>query len=370
MRTVRSGSKRPLPAAAGLATAVLAAALLSGAPLQASTCTGPLGLPLSCPPSGSTASSVPAARATVGLVSGGDVVNEPGRIASLRPKIARVEFPISTPVSDARMRTAIGHFTSRGIRVLLLATFFGRVPSSAEAKSLGSWAAEFGPGGRFWAGRSDGQFAVRNIEFGNETSYSYQFGDDWSTDSYTQRAEEYALRFADATRAVTAANSRVGVLAQADDGGSGSSAWVHHMFVAVPQLASLVAGWTVHLYGPAWPGTLKRLVDQTSAEGASAAVPVYVTELGIATDNGRCLIDNYGWNPCMSYDQAATTLGSVVGGAQAQLGARLKEVYIFQGVDQRPSGADDDQEHYFGALRSNLTAKGGYTNKVRTLLSQ
>ena len=38
----------------------------------------------------------------------------------------------------------------------------------------------------------------------------------------------------------------VGLLAQADDGGSGSANWVNHMFDAVPNLGTMVDGWTVH----------------------------------------------------------------------------------------------------------------------------
>ena len=64
----------------------------------------------------------------------------------------------------------------------------------AEAQNLATWAAEFGPGGRFWAGRPDGDLAVQQIEFGNETSYGYQYGDTWSDASYANRAEQYATR--------------------------------------------------------------------------------------------------------------------------------------------------------------------------------
>ena len=79
---------------------------------------------------------------------------------------------------------------------------------------------------------------MRQIEFGNETSYSHQYGDTWSDQSYKDRAKLYATRFAQAHAAIAGTGRQVGLLAQADDGGTGSSAWVNGMFDAVPNLGS------------------------------------------------------------------------------------------------------------------------------------
>src|SRR6187551_2620784 len=87
-------------------------------------------------------------------------------------------------------------YASKGIKVQLLAGFYGRVPTVQEAQNLRSWALRYGPGGTFWQGRSDGYLAVTHIEFGNETSYPYQFGEGgswWTLSSYTNRARTYAL---------------------------------------------------------------------------------------------------------------------------------------------------------------------------------
>jgi len=168
----------------------------------------------------------------------------------------------STSTGWPSIRGAAGG--AQGAQPLLLAGFEGRMPTEAEARNLARWAAEFGPGGSFWNGRPDGALAVREIEFGNETSYSHQYGDTWSDQSYKDRAKLYATRFAQARAAIAATGRGVGMLAQADDGGTGSAAWVDGMFDAVPNLGQLVDGWSVHPYGPrgVWEPKLDRLIAQ------------------------------------------------------------------------------------------------------------
>src|ERR1700680_2266917 len=109
------------------------------------------------------------------------------------------------------------------------------------------------------------------------------------------------------------------------------------MFRPVPELAQRVAGWTAHPYGPRanWQPLLDRLVGQMRARGAPASIPIYITELGIATDNGVCLTNNFGWNPCMSYREAATALNSTLGAIRARYGERVRAVFLYQAVDQR-----------------------------------
>jgi hypothetical protein len=303
-----------------------------------------------------------------GIVSGSDVVNEARYVKSLAPQVARVEFNVWQPASD--LRAAIAAHAANGTRVILLAGFHATMPTAEQARNLAGWAREFGPGGSFWAGRPDGHLAVREIEFGNETSYGYQYGDNWDKPSYSARAREYALRVRDAQQAIQAANPRVGLLAQADDANTASANWVNGMFDAVPDLASRVSGWTIHPYGPRtkWEPRLNRLVSQTAARGASASIPIYVTEWGLASDNGRCLSDNYGWDKCMTYAAAASALHSTVADMRALYGARLHAFFVYQGHDQRATAATTEREHYFGALRSDLSDKGAYSAEVRSLL--
>ena len=314
---------------------------------------------------------VAAARAfSPGVVGSG---SDATAIRSLGADVVRVEFDIGTPVSQ--MRQSVGAITGAGARPLLLAGFEGRIPTEAEANNLASWAVEFGPGGRFWAGRSDGALAVRQIEFGNETSGGYQYGNDSYNDaSYLSRAEQYARRFAQAHAAISLSGRSVGLLAQADDGGTGSPNWVNHMFKAVPNLGTLVDGWTVHPYGPRerWKPKFDRLIAQTAANGASSRIPIDVTEYGISTDNGASLSDNYGWPVNMTYADAAAALRSNVDAMRADpaIGPRLRLFIIYAVHDLGATRASAERERYFGVLQNNLADKGAYTAEVRQLFAR
>jgi hypothetical protein len=304
-----------------------------------------------------------------GLSSGGMVIEDARWTAGgLRPSLVRLEFSITTPAEQ--LRRAIEAHAANGTRVLLLAGFHGTMPSPEEARNVATWAREFGPRGTFWEDGGDRELAVRQIEFGNETSFGYQYGDDGPGDEhYAARARDYALRFRDAQEAVSAADPRVGLLAQADDAGKESPAWVDAMFEAVPDLAERVDGWTVHPYGPrtSWEPRIDRLLEHTGAHGADE-IPIWITEWGLASDDGRCLDDNYGWDPCMSSDEAAQALSRTFAEMRGKYGERLAAFVVYQGRDQRPPGTSSDAEHYFGGLRSDFASKGPYTDAVRSVL--
>ena len=306
-------------------------------------------------------------RFTPGLVSTDDHRLSAIAAGKLGAKVVRVEFDIGTPA--ASLRGTIAELTRRGARPLLLAGFHGRLPTEAEARNVGTWAAAFGPGGSYWAKHRRHRLPVRLIEFGNETSYRDQYGDSYSDQSYQDRAELYATRFAQARRAI--GRRPVGLLAQADDGGSASAVWVTHMFRAVPKLGTLVAGWTVHPYGPRekWESKLRRLIAQTAAMGAPYKIPIDVTEYGISTDGGAALTDNYGWPASMTFGAAAAALRDTVAEMRSddRIGKRLRLFMVYSAHDLRPPGATDDREAYFGALRHDLAAKGAYTAEVRRL---
>lgn len=310
----------------------------------------------------------------MGLVAGSALMFERPFVRALGAHTARLEVEIGTPASQ--IAPIVEAYAQAGVKPLLLASFDGTLPSTAEAESLAEWAKAFGPDGTLWQGKSlPAGTAVTDIEFGNETSYAYQYPDtskasNWyDLPSYAARAQTYALRLEAAQTAIAASGAHVGLLAQADDGGSGASTWVDNMFAAVPDLAERVAGWTVHPYGPHWQTRIDKLVSSTAAHGAPGAIPIYVTEWGLATDNGRCLSDNYGWNACMTYTEAASTLSSTMSAMRARYGARLAAFYLYQAHDQAASGASTDRESYFGALQSDEAPKGAYTTTVETLLS-
>ncbi len=323
---------------------------------------------LSSPVAGPPVSSAPVESGSfaMGVVSGSALTYELPFIQTLGAHTARLEFAINTPVSQ--MKATLEAYASAGIQPLLLASFYGRIPSPAEAQNLATWAAAFGPGGSAWQGKSEpANTAVTHIEFGNETSYEYQFSDN-STAGYASRAQSYALRFAEAATAIRAAAPSVGLLAQGDSGGNGP-AWANQMFKAVPNLGQLVAGWTIHPYGPEWQSRIDNLISTTQADGAPSTIPIYITEWGLDSDNGQCLENNFGWNDCMSYEEAATVLNSTISSMRARYGSRLAATYLFQANDQQPSGVSSGMESHFGALQNDGSPKGAYTSVVESLLS-
>jgi hypothetical protein len=303
----------------------------------------------------------------MGVVAGSAVLWELPFIQQLGAHTARTEFEIGT--STSQMGATMEAYARAGVRPLLLASFYGTLPTAAQAQSLGTWAAQFGPGGSFWKGKNlPASSAVTSIEFGNETSYEYQYSDN-SSSGYATRAQTYALRFEEAQAAIHAANPNVALLAQGDPGNAPGTSWMDNMFKAVPNFGSIVGGWTVHPYGPNWQSIVDKLVSSAKADGASSSIPIDVTEWGLSTDNGRCLDDNYGFNKCMTYAEAATTLTSNLSAMRARYGSRLASMYLFQARDQKETGTSSGREGYFGALQSNEAPKGAYTTTVQSLLS-
>jgi hypothetical protein len=306
-----------------------------------------------------------------GLVGSADNVRSPLAANRLGADVVRLEFDVNAPVSA--LRAGIAAHAAQGAQVLLLAGFHGRMPTEAEARNLAGWAAEFGPGGSFWNGRGDGHLAVRQIEFGNETSYSHQYGDPYSDQSYKTRAKLYATRVAQAHAAIAATGRQVGLLAQADDGGTGSAAWVDSMFDAVPNLGQLVDGWSVHPYGPRgiWEPKLKRLIAQTAANGAASTIPIDITEWGISTNNGVALTDNYGWPVNLTFAQAASNLEGSVAAMRADpaIGPRLRLFMLYAAYDLNASLGPNNRERFFGALNGDLGDKGAYSAEARELFA-
>jgi hypothetical protein len=303
----------------------------------------------------------------MGVVVGSAISWEMSFVHKLGAHTSREEFEIGT--SASQMSSTIEASAKAGVRPLLLASFYGTLPTPAQAQSLGAWAAQFGPGGSFWKGKSfPASDAVTSIEFGNETSYEYQYSDN-SASGYATRAQTYALRFKEAQAAIHAANPNVVLLAQGDPGNAPGTSWMDNMFKAVPNLGSIVGGWTVHPYGPNWQPIVDKLVSSAKADGAPSSIPLDVTEWGLSTDNGRCLDDNYGFNKCMTYSEAANTLTSNVAAMRSRYGSRLASLYLFQARDQKATGTSGGREGYFGALQSNEASKGAYTTTVQSLLS-
>ncbi len=316
-------------------------------------------------PSTTSPSPSPIGGFQMGLVSGSVPLYQLPWLKQLGTRTARMEFRIGT--SAASMAPIMEEYAKAGIRPLLLASFYGRLPTSAEVQSLASWAAAYGPGGTFWQGKRYATTpGVTSIELGNETSYSYQFPD-YSLGTYSGRAQTYAQRAKEAAIAIRSANPNVGLLAIGDNAVN-QDAWVVNMFRAVPDLGSYVSGWTIHPYGPNWAARMDSTVNSTKRAG-SPDLPIYITEWGLATDNGRCLDDNYGFDKCMTYDEAATTLRATLAGMHSRYGRRLGAFYLYQANDQNATGTSSSREKYFGALQQLGATKGAYTAEVMANLA-
>ena len=71
----------------------------------------------------------------------------------------------------------------------------------------------------------------------------------------------------------------------------------------------------------------------------------------------------------MTYTAAGTALTDSLTAMRARYGTQLHRFFLYQGHDQRASGVDTNREHYFGALKSDLSDKGGYSTAVRSVLA-
>src|SRR5262249_26301081 len=105
----------------------------------------------------------------MGTVVGSNALYELPWAKALGAHTARIEMPINTPA--AAREPIVEGYARAGIKPLLLAGFNARMPSTAEAQNVASWAAAYGPGGTFWRNRTlPASVAVTDIEFGNETN--------------------------------------------------------------------------------------------------------------------------------------------------------------------------------------------------------
>jgi hypothetical protein len=330
----------------------------------------PTPAPAPAAPAPSTSASFKA-----GIVLGSNANWELPFAKQLGAKTARMEFDIDTPAAD--LASAVDAYAKAGIRPLLLAGFQGRTPTAAEGDNLATWAAAYGPNGTFWQGKSyPAGVAVANIEFGNETNQAWQYSSlasnpSWaSTSTYANIARGYATAFKEAATKIQAVNPSVGLLAIGDAPGNWAQ-WMNNVYAAVPNFSDYVAGWTMHPYGPSsrWQPNMDTTLSILASHGAPASLPIYVTEYGIASDGGRCLDDNYGWDKCMTYDQAASALTGSVAAMRARYGSRLAALYLYQTHDQSNTGSSGSRESYFGGLTLSGGTKGAYTTALLSLLA-
>ena len=180
-------------------------------------------------------------------------------------------------------------------------------------------------------------------------------------------AATYALRFKSAYDAMHATNPAMGLLAQADDGNCGCDTWVSAMHTAVPNLGSMVAGWTVHPYGPVsrWKPRIDRLISQTAAQGWSSEHSDRHHRVGHLDRQRRepRATTTTGPRTRPTRRPAPTSRSRSTPCSPSALASRLRVFTYFQGHDQLPSGTGQ-RERYFGVMKNDGSAKGALTTAV------
>jgi hypothetical protein len=211
------------------------------------------------------------------------------------------------------------------------------------------------------------------VELGNETSYSYQYKDNFAATSYKERARLYAVRVKETAEVLNPHG--VGVLAQAEDGGSGSATWVKEMFASVPNLSRYVAGWTIHPYSnqrsPSEPDTsgvpkMERMVANLAEQG-DTTTPIDVTEWGESSDEGQTL-DN---GTHLTYAEAAqiaeTTIPKLIAAAKRH---PIASFLVYKDHDLKAHKSTSEHEAFYGALTSTGGIKGAYTTAIQKLMAE
>jgi hypothetical protein len=259
--------------------------------------------------------------------------------SQVKPKLVRSEYGMGSSITSNAQK-----ISEWGGLLQPLLSISTALPSPSTMSGLASWAV---PG-------------VKNVELGNELSYGYKLGASKSA------GEAYAHIVVAASEVLKPHG--VGVLAIAEDGGTGSSAWTDGMFAAVPNLASYVAGWTIHPY---WGGTnakntdnygipkLQRMVATLEKHG-DTKVSIYATEWGVPSDNGVKFTSGQD----ATYAEAGEIISKHPAQLQSAAKGRLACLLLYQAYDQRAPKSGTEREWYFGFLTNTGGNKGEMTAKA------
>ena len=223
--------------------------------------------------------------------------------------------------------------------------------------------------------------ACRDVELGNETSYGYQYRDGYtSSSSYKERARVYAVRVKEAAEALNPHG--IGVLAQAEDGGSGS--------------ADLGAGdvrvgaRTCRSTSPAGrstrtPNQSHRRTQHRHATGVPKmrtdgrrprrprATPrrrSTITEWGVPERRRGCRSSNGTSLTSAEAAQIVRNDAAAASSPRPRSATRSQSLLVYQVRDQRRPRVSDDYEDYFGALTRNDGSKGPFTTAIEQLMRE
>ena len=276
------------------------------------------------------------------------------RHASLGPHSVRQGWKITTAATA--MDSLMAKYNGRGLRPLVLAEFLPdsqvgtqQIPTDLQVATFCRDISErFGRGG---SGGMTDSTAIGYIELGNETTLDPRFK---QTDPVAYKAFASAYARAYAARVKTCAqNLRRGVkvLAQGPsnyatyDTTNARQTWIAEMYAAVPDLNAYRGGWTLHPYGPddVEMDNLQHDLAGTPTEPTvyDSTGEYFLTEYGIATDDGTCLghpdvspTYNTGW-PCrITYSQAAQGFETTIERWKVQY-PRIRALWWYQIGDQK-----------------------------------
>lgn len=263
---------------------------------------------------------------------------------SLRPRLVRVGG-LSADMSRAQIDTIAKEYAKTNTRIIALVDFNGAAPAEAVSRNIGSWANV--PG-------------VEAIEFGNEPWLQNEAWD------YAQ----YARSFKTAQQAVNAVNPNMTLIAVGD-----SANRSHRPGLRVMQALKAVGvkpkAIQIHPYGPNYINRLQDARRDIAEVGWANQVDIWVTEVGLSTDNGRTVrqggaANNYGWNTSMSYSEASQVITKITSDLQLQ---GIKRIILYMGTDYRNPGTSDEREYFFGLTKADGSDKGELSATARRLFN-
>jgi hypothetical protein len=302
----------------------------------------------------------------LGVASNADPATQLPRASGIGCTIMRIEFDYNAAVST--LKPIFDQAATLGIRVQPIAGWDNGANPVPDLSNLVTWAAAFGTGGTNWPGGVTA-FPMLAIELGNENSFSYKSGS-WDSPELAAIAQSYgqkarALQVALASSPSAAARA-VGTIIELDDGNSGSANWINNVKLGggQPLFDTMVAP-AAHPYGPDYMTRINRIAGFLATAGSTKKY--YLTEYGLATDNGASITpDNYGWPVNQTYTQAGTAIGGVISTMRAS--GKVAQLMIYEMSDLSAPGANTFKENYFGIVQQNGTAKGAYTSTLASLM--
>lgn len=260
--------------------------------------------------------------------------------------------------------TEFADAAANGLRVLPVISQYQRlstIDKAAFATYVGAFVARYGPGGTFWAGRSDGELAPEWIELFNEPYGWWFYG--------TVEPADYADVYIQSVVAGRAANPACKYLIACTDryNASGWQPWVAPMFTAQPTLGNYIDGVTLHEYGfsplnlaywgnyQQWP-QIESIMTDLAARGVN--VKAWITEFGFTTCTNAASPD-YGVGEALQASQILRALHLFHGRWSDLVGGTFLYRYRDGPADSREDrwgivNYDGTRKPAFDALRSAL----------------